>query len=81
MFNVLRKKDDQSMKKAYLKKYATSIKARNKNTPTYAQYAEDRESNPQYFKGITKPTYESQLNAAGINWDKDKPSARIRRKK
>lgn len=34
-----------------------------------------------YMKNIKKPTYESQLKAAGIDWEKDKPSARLKRTK
>jgi len=34
-----------------------------------------------YFKGMSKQTPESRLKAAGINWEKDKPSAKLKRKK
>ena len=34
-----------------------------------------------YMRGITSQTPESQLKAAGIDWEKEKPSARLTRSK
>jgi hypothetical protein len=34
-----------------------------------------------YFRGASRPTYESQMKAAGIDWEKEKPSARLKRSK
>jgi len=34
-----------------------------------------------YFKGIKRETPESRLKRAGIDWEKDKPSARLKRGK
>ena len=34
-----------------------------------------------YFRGIKKESYESRLKRAGIDWEKDKPSARLKRSK
>ena len=40
---------------------------------------ENRES--VYFKGIKRESYQSRLKRAGIDWEKDKPSARLKRSK
>jgi len=34
-----------------------------------------------YFRGIKRETPESRLKRAGIDWKRDKPSARLRRSK
>jgi hypothetical protein len=34
-----------------------------------------------YFRGVSKQTAESRMKAAGIDWEKDKPSARLQRSK
>jgi hypothetical protein len=58
-------------------KYANKeIKAGRKPTKF-----EDWKVSPVYFKGISEQTYESQLKRAGIDWEKDKPSARLKRSK
>jgi hypothetical protein len=41
----------------------------------------DWELESVYFKGMAKQTPESRLKAAGVDWEKDKPSARMRGKK
>lgn len=39
----------------------------------------DYKTESVYYKGITKPTYESQMKAAGVDWSKDRPTARLKR--
>lgn len=34
-----------------------------------------------YLRGVNRQSIESQLKAAGIDWEKDKPSARLQRSK
>lgn len=41
----------------------------------------DWKVSPVYFRGIVKQTDKSRLKAAGIDWEKDKPSARLKRSK
>lgn len=57
-----------SKKQQYLKTYESRIARGDKSTPTYAQWA---------VAGGT----ERGLMKAGIDWKKDKPSARLKRKK
>ena len=41
----------------------------------------DWKVSPVYFRGVSKQTPESRLKAAGIDWEKDRPSARLKRSK
>jgi len=50
----MKRSDKQDLKKAYLKRYDKQIKAGNKNTPTYYEYANASET-------------ERGLMSAGIN--------------
>jgi hypothetical protein len=72
-------KDDTTKKKAYLKRYKKQIEAGDVKTPSYAQYMAAQ--TPVYFRGVTKESYESQMNAAGMNWEKDRPTKKLARKK
>ena len=63
--SILKRTDDTTNKRAYLKKYGPAIKAGNENTPTYAQWVKSKE--PVYFRGIEKETVESQIAASGAN--------------
>jgi len=66
---LFKKKDTPHKTKLdYLKSFANRIKRGDKNTPTLAQYSK--------MSGAQK-----SLAKAGVNWNKDKPSARLRRKK
>ena len=69
--------------KAHIKKHKSwqnyankQIKAGKKPIPF-----KDYEEAPVYYGKISQPTYESRLRAAGIDWKKDKPSARLKRSK
>lgn len=56
-------------KKAYLKKKPAEAKPKATGEPVY-------------FKNMKrKRSYEDQLKAAGIDWNKDKPSAKLKRSK
>lgn len=41
----------------------------------------DWQVEPTYIQAMTQQTPKSQLKAAGIDWEKDKPSKRLSRKK
>ena len=57
-------------KKAYLKKKKKKVKKATKKADSV------------YFKGIKrKQSYEDQLRAAGIDWKRDRPTAKLKRKK
>jgi len=65
----MKKKDTpRKTKLEYLKRFEQKIKSGDKSTPTLAQYAA--------MSGVQKG-----LAHAGVNWRKDKPSARLNRKK
>jgi len=66
-------------KKEYLK-YYKSTKASGKTPSKYGQWKSSRKSEPVYFKGIKKESYESQFKNAGIDWEKDKPSSKLKGK-
>ena len=71
-----------------------ALKAHKKKHETWQKYAKaelnagrkpikfkDYKAKTSYFGKTANPTTESRLKAAGIDWEKDKPSARLKRKK
>ena len=79
----MEKKDTpQEVKLKYLKRFKKRIKRGDGTVPTLAQFAKlSKKDEPVYFKGIKRQSPESRLKDAGIDWNKDKPSARLLRKK
>jgi len=60
--------------------YATKELAHGRKPIKFKDYVAEA-LEPVYFKGITRPTIEAQLKAAGVDWKKDKPTAKFKRKK
>jgi len=66
-------------------KYAKEELKKGKKPIPFKHWRTDLKKKPKksmesvYFRGIKKPTVESQLSKAGVNWEKDKPSARYKR--
>lgn len=58
-------------------RYANKELDKRKAPIKFKDYTEE----PVYYGKFSKPTAESQLKAAGIDWNKDKPTARLTRKK
>lgn len=58
-------------------KYANKELDKGRQPTKYKDY----ETSSSYFRGIKSQTTESRMKAAGIDWDKDKPSAKLTRKK
>ena len=65
------KEIDAGRKPLAFKRWRTDLKSKPKSKKT---------SNV-YFKGIKRETTESGLKRSGLDWEKDKPSARLKRSK
>lgn len=60
----------------YLNKYAPRIYSRDKTTPTYAQYLQKAYNETPRTRDVRRDV----KKASGFDWEKDRPSQRLRKK-